>query len=564
MSGGMRQSWLTSLRLLRGFESSFLFSSFRVLVRCQCAGASKRRRRVYYDFVAGQCVKHGDVNRASELASTMEQEQDFVFQKGAFRSLLYLYAHHSRPDDMLRIKQIMIDKKQLLDSSAYSSLVSGLVAAGRLEDAFKQLREAEATSIDLQARMFVPIIEKLVELRRVEEGRELWREMVDDHRLWPTDAGLGGIFRGLSETKSDDWVWSIFQEMRNEYRCIDLVTTQAIAHWFNSCQTDKWRVTTTSISGDGHCCACGHKLESIELPPDRKAALLRRTTELLSGFENTDGVANAETCRDAARDTHRRALTHRIREIETQIVQLEANTLHNSSDKHIRDMLEDRKSQLKLLRRNMPLTLKGLYERLGLQPPLLSEVKHFKDWIARTGPYNVVVDGLNVAGFNSRGKTDLLKVEGVVRHFLDQGKRVLLIFRKHVYDNRRYRPILKRLTEVNTCHVYYTSNRRVDDWFFLYAAVCGDMEIELVTNDQMRDHRQLFHGKLYQDFLKWQQRHQVKLLHFRNNLRPTFQSPQAHDSVVQWTGDTYHFPMTEMNQWLCVTKIQRNNLANHR
>ena len=128
----------------------------------------------------------------------------------------------------------MIDKKQLLDSSAYSSLVSGLVAAGRLEDAFKQLREAEATSIDLQARMFVPIIEKLVELRRVEEGRELWREMVDDHRLWPTDAGLGGIFRGLSETKSDDWVWSIFQEMRNEYRCIDLVTTQAIAHWFNS------------------------------------------------------------------------------------------------------------------------------------------------------------------------------------------------------------------------------------------------------------------------------------------------------------------------------------------
>jgi hypothetical protein len=188
----------------------------------------------------------------------------------------------------------------------------------------------------------------------------------------------------------------------------------------------------------------------------------------LSGFEHATQLSDKErTCHDEAREARRLAIMQQIRKLEAQIAQLETNGATNMSRMIHKEMLEERKLKLKLLKRNMPLTLNSLYERLGLQPPLLKEVKHFKQWIARTGPFDVVVDVLNVAGFNSRKKFDLLKVESVVRHFLDQEKRVLLISRRHLFDNSRYRPILKRLTaETGYCHAYYTSNR------FLCMTVC--------------------------------------------------------------------------------------------
>lgn len=220
----------TSFR--RPSHPDHLTETLRLFVRYRCDGSRSDRHAAYYNYIAGECVKHGDVKRAAELTDTIQQDEDTLFKKATFQSLLHLYAHHNKPDDILRMKQIMVDKGQLLDNSTYSSLVSGLTRVGRVEDAIRQLREAQAQDVDLQARLFVPVIEKLVQLGRVEEGYDLWREMVHEHILWPNDVGLAAILRALSNTKREDWVRSIYQELRDAYRYIETATKAAITHWF--------------------------------------------------------------------------------------------------------------------------------------------------------------------------------------------------------------------------------------------------------------------------------------------------------------------------------------------
>ena len=209
--------------------------SWRLVIRHRHSGYRSDRHAVYMDYMAGECVKRGDINRAAEITDTIQQEADVSYRNATFKSLLYLYSRYNKPDDMLRIKQIMVDKGQLLDTSAYSSLVSGLAAVGQVDDAMQQLKEAQVQNVDLQARLFVPIIEKLVQLGQVEEGYKVWSEMVDKHSLWPSDVGLAGIIRALSDVNNEDWVHSICQELRDEYRELEPETHGAIAYWFERC-----------------------------------------------------------------------------------------------------------------------------------------------------------------------------------------------------------------------------------------------------------------------------------------------------------------------------------------
>jgi len=62
-------------------------------------------------------------------------------------------------------------------------------------------------------------------------------------------------------------------------------------------------------------------------------------------------------------------------------------------------------------------------------------VARFKKYVAKTAPYDCVIDGLNVAYSTGTKKSpqQLAKlVATVVRHFRDQDKRVLVLGREHM------------------------------------------------------------------------------------------------------------------------------------
>jgi ribonuclease P protein 3 len=63
------------------------------------------------------------------------------------------------------------------------------------------------------------------------------------------------------------------------------------------------------------------------------------------------------------------------------------------------------------------------------------ELERFKKFVEKTAPYDCVIDGLNVAysmGTNKSPGVYARILTMVVKHFVDDGKRVLVLGRKHM------------------------------------------------------------------------------------------------------------------------------------
>ncbi|GFN94471.1 mitochondrial ribonuclease p protein 3 [Plakobranchus ocellatus] len=125
------------------------------------------------------------------------------------------------------------------------------------------------------------------------------------------------------------------------------------------------------------------------------------------------------------------------------------------------------------------------------------EVSHFVKFVEKTGPYDVVIDGLNVLHRQKRPKQPDVLYKAV-RHFHDQGKKVLLLGTKvltrniSAFKNFSPRPI-----------IYMTSTTKADDSFFLYAALQSGKDTLIVSQDKLRDHKFLMDPKLRHLFQQW-------------------------------------------------------------
>lgn len=128
--------------------------------------------------------------------------------------------------------------------------------------------------------------------------------------------------------------------------------------------------------------------------------------------------------------------------------------------------------------------------------------------------YDVIIDGANVGYFqqNFAGApkhTDYRQIDSVVQHFVNLGKKVLLVmhqrhFAKHQIP-ARFRPILDNWNQHGT--LYQTPAGMNDDWFWMHAALVLGPGTLVLTNDEMRDHH--FQMLSPRSFLRWKDRHQV-------------------------------------------------------
>eukprot|EP01137_Pigoraptor_chileana_P013061 Opistho-2@66118 len=171
----------------------------------------------------------------------------------------------------------------------------------------------------------------------------------------------------------------------------------------------------------------------------------------------------------------------------------------------------------------------------------LEEFKNFHRWLKAHGPFEVVLDGLNVGHLDHMAFSPT-RFSQILNHFVGLGYRVMGLLR-----NTNRSAFHKQLDD----RVYYAASGRADDLYWLYAALDSNLGAIVVTNDMMRDHARMLGENLRHDFKRWQRAHQVKIS-MAPGKAPVVESPSTVDPVLQGTAKSWHVP-GESN-WLCVTQ----------
>ncbi|XP_077477719.1 mitochondrial ribonuclease P catalytic subunit [Stigmatopora argus] len=194
------------------------------------------------------------------------------------------------------------------------------------------------------------------------------------------------------------------------------------------------------------------------------------------------------------------------------------------------------------------------------------ELEEFKEFVRTKPPFDVVVDGLNVANITKDRSKQSEMLLAVVSELKLQGLTILVLGRKHMLRPSRFwsRHNMKHIQE--KAHCFFTENISEDDPFLLYATLHSGNHCRFVSQDLMRDHKACLPDEATRRlFFKWQRGHQLLVHgHVAVGRRVRFQSIPSFDTIVQTSGGTWHIPYDDTEdrstyevpqKWLCLTRI---------
>lgn len=196
----------------------------------------------------------------------------------------------------------------------------------------------------------------------------------------------------------------------------------------------------------------------------------------------------------------------------------------------------------------------------------LKELENYKNFISRTAPYDVVIDGLNVAFYEATKKTTVAEKAGLLRSMVKdlveaKNARVLVLGRAHM---SRWPQRLMSYVQKNA-YCFFANNLSKDDPFVLYAAMYSGLGTYVVSRDLMRDHKYCLHSaRLSSLFRRWQLCQQLGFTMNPETGKFNFMPPVKYNPVIQKTDSCLHIPCTELDhpeytcdlpiRWLCMSK----------
>ncbi|XP_036737266.1 mitochondrial ribonuclease P catalytic subunit isoform X1 [Manis pentadactyla] len=190
------------------------------------------------------------------------------------------------------------------------------------------------------------------------------------------------------------------------------------------------------------------------------------------------------------------------------------------------------------------------------------ELKRFQNFVRSCPPFDIVIDGLNVAKMFPKARESQALLD-VVSQLAKQNLRLLVLGRKHMLrqTSRWKRVEMEKVQKQASC--FFADDISEDDPFLLYATLHSGNHCKFITKDLLRDHKAcLSDAKTQRLFFKWQQGHQLAIINRLPGSKITFQYILSYDTVVQTTGDSWHIPYDEdtverysyevPTKWLCL------------
>ncbi|KAJ9596625.1 hypothetical protein L9F63_012322 [Diploptera punctata] len=200
------------------------------------------------------------------------------------------------------------------------------------------------------------------------------------------------------------------------------------------------------------------------------------------------------------------------------------------------------------------------------------ELENFKRYVKSTAPYDIVLDGLNIAyamGKKNSYTNFAFSLEKVVEHFTMKSQKVLVLGRKHMQSWPR-----KYMNSVyKNARVFLAQNMSQDDPFLLYAALYSGEGTNFLSRDLMRSHSYLLKDKdLKSTFKRWQLQHQYQLQYITQQGTVHLKLPLNFNPMVQRSSDgTWHIPYDAEYSanppevfeaptcWLCLASVRNSS-----
>lgn len=196
------------------------------------------------------------------------------------------------------------------------------------------------------------------------------------------------------------------------------------------------------------------------------------------------------------------------------------------------------------------------------------ELETFQQYLKRTAPYDVVVDGLNVAYSTGMLQPPVAAriLRSVVQQLVDENQKVLVLGRRHMQNWPK--PEMRYIHQ--NASVFLAQNISQDDPFLLYAAMFSGPHTTFVSRDLMRSHKFLLQDRaLRKIFRLWQQKNQLLLRNMGRGNVVVKPALAFNPNVQQGPGSVWHIPYDKDYSlkpkqlydaplhWLCLRKADK-------